>query len=226
VIIPGVTTPRPSRGLVIFDLDGTLVDSRVDLANAVNRVLADLGRPPRPVDEIVGFVGHGVARLLECALGGPELVAAARPLFERHYAAGLLEHTRAYPGIDALVRESGARRVLAVATNKPGPWARAIVDGLGWAAAIPHVIGGGDVAQLKPAPDMVELLLARSGFSREGALIVGDMEVDLELARETALPAVGVSWGLAGRGRLEAAGARWIVDSPAELADLLDELAP
>ena len=215
-----------SRGLIIFDLDGTLVDSRLDLANAVNRVLADLGRPPRAVHEIVGFIGHGVARLLERALGGPELVAAARPLFERHYGAGLLEHTRPYSGIDALVRNLGARHVLAVATNKPGPWARAIVDGLGWAAAIPHVLGGGDVARLKPAPDMVERLLARIGCSREGALIVGDMEVDVELARATALPAVGVSWGLAGRERLEAAGARWIVDSAAELAAVLDELSP
>ena len=215
-----------ARDLVIFDLDGTLVDSRVDLANAVNRVLADLGRVPRPVDEIVGFIGHGVARLLERALGGLELVAAARPLFERHYGAGLLEHTRPYPGIDALVRELGARRPLAVATNKPGPWARAIVDGLGWAASIPEVVGGGDVAQLKPAPDMVELLLARIGCPREGALIVGDMEVDVELARATALPAVGVSWGLAGRERLEAAGARWIVESAAELEALLEDLVP
>jgi 2-phosphoglycolate phosphatase len=206
---------------VIFDLDGTLVDSRLDLANAVNRVLGDLGRPALPVEQIVAFVGNGVDRLLQCALGDPALVQAARPLFERHYGGALLVHTRPYPGIDALVRGLGARRTLAVATNKPGPSARTIVAGLGWAETINHVVGGGDVARLKPAPDMIERLLEDTGCSRAEALMVGDMEVDLEFAGAGNLPFVGVSWGLAGRERLQAAGAQQIVDSAPELDRLL-----
>lgn len=204
-------------GLVIFDLDGTLADSRLDLATAVNRALADLGRPLLPVEQIVTFVGNGVVRLLERAVGDPALVDAARPLFERHYGDALLVHTQPYPGIDRLVRTLGTDRTLAVATNKPGGWARAIVAGLGWSEAIPHVVGGGDGERLKPAPDMAERLLGATGCLRAEAVMVGDMEVDVEFARAAGLPCIGVSWGLAGRDRLQVAGARQIVDSAAEL---------
>ncbi len=209
--------------LVIFDLDGTLVDSRLDLATAVNRVLSDLGRPSLPVEQIVTFIGHGVVRLLESALGDPELLAEARPLFERHYRQALLVHTRPYSGVDVLVQDLGAKKTLAVATNKPGSWARTIVAGLGWTGAIRHVVGGGDVARLKPAPDMVQLLHEQSGCSRGNTVMVGDMEVDVELANAAGLPCVGVSWGFAGRRRLQAAGARWIVDTAAELQTLLED---
>ena len=210
--------------LLIFDLDGTLVDSRLDLANAVNRVLVDLGRAALPVEQIVTFIGHGVVKLLERALGGSDQVEEALPLFDRHYGRSLLDHTRPYPGIDALVRNLSAGQTLAVATNKPGKWARDIVAGLGWSEAIPYVVGGGDVERLKPAPDMVELLLDESGSSATGAVIVGDMEVDVELGRASGLPCMGVSWGLAGRERLREVGARWVVDSAAELEVLLNEL--
>lgn len=213
-----------SRGLVIFDLDGTLVDSRADLAAAVNASLVEMGRSPLPVAEIGRFIGHGVTRLLERALGGVEAAARARPLFDRHYGACLLERTRPYPGVDALVRELGGRRPLAVATNKPGPWARTIVDGLGWSDAIPFVVGGGDVARLKPAPDMAELLLDRSGAPGASAIVVGDMDVDLELARAAGIRFVGVSWGLGGRAHLEGAGASPVVDSAGELARVLERL--
>ncbi len=209
--------------LVIFDLDGTLVDSRLDLANAINRMLEDLGRPTLPPEQIVTFIGNGVVRLLERALGEAALVDAARPLFERHYGDSLLVHTQPYPGVDRLIRDLGADRTLAVATNKPGEWARAIVLGLGWSQTISHVVGGGDGAGLKPAPDMAERLLGESGCSRAKALMVGDMEVDVEFARAAGFPFVGVSWGFAGRDRLQAAGVQRIADSAAELEALLVE---
>ena len=211
--------------LVIFDLDGTLVDSRLDLATAVNRTLVDLGRASLPLEHIVTFIGHGMDRLLERALGDSELLDEARPVFKRHYSLALLDHTLPYPGVDVLVRDLGVERKLAVATNKPGPWARSIVAGLGWSESIPYVVGGADVARLKPAPDMVELLLEQSGCSRTDTVIVGDMEVDVETASAAGLPSVGVSWGLAGRDRLQTSGARWIVDSAVELQVLLDEIS-
>lgn len=221
-----VSTSAGPPDLVIFDLDGTLVDSRADLAAAVNASLAELGRSPLPVAEIEGFIGHGVTRLLERALGGAEAAARARPLFDRHYEGCLLDRTRPYPGVDALVRELGERRPLAVATNKPGPWARAIVDGLGWSRAIPFVVGGGDVERLKPAPDMVERLLERSGARAAATIVVGDMDVDLELARAAGVRFVGVSWGLGGRDQLAGAGAELVVDSAAELALVLGRPRP
>lgn len=209
------------RSLVIFDLDGTLVDSRLDLATAVNRVLEDLGRPTLPDERIVSFIGNGLDLLLERALGDSGLVDAARPLFERHYGGTLLDRTRPYAGLDDLVRRLASDRTLAVATNKPGRWARAIVDGLGWSESISCVVGGGDVANLKPAPDMLELLLRQSGCSMADAVMVGDMEVDVGFAQAAGLPCVAVSWGFAGRERLQAAGAEWIVDSADALEALL-----
>ena len=113
-----------------------------------------------------------------------------------------------------------------MATNKPGPWARTIVDGLGWTDAVPLVVGGGDVPRLKPAPDMAEVLLERSGARAVSTVVVGDMDVDLELARAAGLRFVGVSWGLGGRALLEDAGASLVVDSAAELARVVDRLLP
>lgn len=205
------------RELVICDLDGTLVDSRLDLAAAVNRMLEDLDRPPLPVEQIVTFVGNGVVSLLERALADPALMDAARPLFDRHYSDGLLVRTRPYPGVDRLIRKLGAACTLAVATNKPGRWAREIVAGLGWSDAIPHVLGGGDVERLKPAPDMAERLLEQTWCSRADTVVVGDMEIDFEFARAAGVSCIGVSWGFAGRDRLQAAGAQQIVDSAADL---------
>jgi len=210
--------------LVVFDLDGTLVDSRLDLATAVNLTLRDLGRPALPVERIVTFIGNGVDRLLERALGGPERLDEARPRFARHYGLHLLDTTRPCPGIDDLVRRLGRSATVAVATNKPAPLARTIVAGLGWSDVIPFVVGGGDVARLKPASEMADVLLERSGVSRSEAVVVGDMDVDAQFARAAGLLCIGVSWGLAGCEPLQAAGVRWIVDSAAELEALLKKL--
>lgn len=211
-----------SFDLVVFDLDGTLIDSRADLAAATNRALADLGLPSRPVEEIVGFVGDGLLKLLERALGGPGRVEEARPRFEHHYRAGLLDRTLPYPGIDDVVRVLARNRVLSVASNKPGPMARDLVAGLGWSSCIQQVVGGGDVAALKPAPDMVELLWERTGCRRDRTVLIGDMEVDLELARNVGVPFVGVAWGFAGVERLRGAGADRVVTQADDLADILE----
>ncbi len=211
----------PFFDLIIFDLDGTLVDSRADLAAATNRALRDLGLPSRPVEEIVGFVGDGLLKLLERALGGPDRVEEARPRFEHHYRAGLLDRTLPYPGIDNLVRALARDRVLSVASNKPGPMARDLVAGLGWSSCMPQVVGGGDVAALKPAPDMVEHLWERTGCRRDRTVLVGDMEVDFELARIVGIPFVGVVWGFAGAERLRGAGVDRIATTADDLADFL-----
>ncbi len=207
--------------LVIFDLDGTLVDSRADITTAVNRTLAELGERGHPPEAIREWIGDGVTRLLERALGHPERVAQARGLFDRLYSGGLLDETRPYPGVNRLLQSLTGRFLLAVATNKPGEMARAIVRGLGWGEAIGAVIGAREGADLKPAPDMLERLLEQTGRSSRDAVMVGDMVVDLTAARAAGIEFVGVAWGY-GQGReLEAAGARIVVEDTDELRAVL-----
>lgn len=209
--------------LAIFDLDGTLVDSRADITEAVNRTLEELGEGGHPPSAIRDWIGEGVTRLLERALGHPERVSEARSLFDRYYGEGLLDATRPYPGIDQLLQRLHGRLQLAVATNKPGPMARAIVEGLGWHGLFGSVVGARDGAELKPAPDMLLQLVERSGCPRARATMVGDMAVDLQSARAAGVGFVGVGWGYGGRDQLGAAGALAVVETAEEL---FEELMP
>jgi len=196
---------------VVFDLDGTLVDSAADLALAVNFALRGLGLPERPEAEIVGFVGEGAAKLVERAVAPRlDLLEPGLALWWEHYRAHLLDRTRLYPGIAELLRD--ARLPMAVHTNKPGDLARQILVGLGVADRFAEVLGG-DEAPRKPDPAGTRALLARMGVAPAEALYVGDSVVDLELARAVPMPLVTVTWGLVPEARLRAAGAVELVRS-------------
>ncbi len=200
---------------VLFDLDGTLIDSVQDLALAVNHALSGLGLPERPIAEISGFVGEGARRLLERSVGArAELVEPALTLWWEHYQEHLLDHTALYPGIAGLLE--AARVPLAVHTNKPGALARRILDGLG---VLDHFVAvmGGDEAPRKPDPAGTRILLGRMGISGAEALYVGDSVIDLELARAVPLLVASVTWGLVPEERLVAAGAIMLIRRPEEL---------
>lgn len=200
---------------VVFDLDGTLVDSAADLAAAVNHALRGLGLPERPVAEITTFVGEGAARLVERAVAPRvELLEPGLELWWEHYRAHLLDQTRLYPGMAGLLRD--ARLPMAVHTNKPGSLARQILEGLGVLGLFTEVVGG-DEAPRKPDPGGTRAILARLGVSPAEAVYVGDSVVDLELARAVPMPLVTVTWGLVPEARLQAAGARTLVRSVEEL---------
>jgi len=190
---------------VVFDLDGTLVDSATDLALAVNHALRGLDLPERPAAEIATFVGEGAARLMERAVAPRlDLLEPGLALWWEHYRAHLLDHTRLYPGMAELLRD--ARLPLAVHTNKPGSLARQILEGLGVRGRFDEVLGG-DEAPRKPDPSGTRALLRRLGLPPQEALYVGDSVVDLELARAVPMPLLSVTWGLVPEERLRAAGA-------------------
>lgn len=204
---------------VLFDLDGTLIDSVQDLALAVNHALSGLGLPERPLAEIAGFVGEGARRLLERAVGPHGgLVEPALTLWWAHYQEHLLDHTALYPGIAELLEE--ARVPLAVHTNKPGALARRILDGLG---VLDHFVAvlGGDEAPRKPDPAGTRTLLARMGIPGDEALYVGDSVIDVELARAVPMPVASVTWGLVPEERLVAAGATMLIRRVEELRPLV-----
>ena len=165
---------------VLFDLDGTLIDSTRDLAEAVNHALRRLALPERSIAEIAGFVGEGARRLVERAVAPrADLAEPALALWWEHYRAHLLDHTVLCPGIAGLL--AAARVPLAVHTNKPGGLARRILDGLGVLGRFAEVLGG-DEAPRKPDPAGTRALLGRMGVAPAEALYVGDSVIDVELA--------------------------------------------
>jgi phosphoglycolate phosphatase len=206
--------------LAVFDLDGTLVDSKRDLCLAVNHALRVVGLPERSLEEVSSFVGEGAARLVERAVA-PRLDLRDRALaaWREHYQEHLLDHTVLFPGIAALLAR--ARFALAVHTNKPGQMARKILGGLGVGERFVDVVGG-DEAPRKPDPTGTRAILGRRGVAPSEAVLVGDSLIDLETARAVPLRFLAVGWGLVAPEQLAAAGAASIARSTPELAAALD----
>ncbi len=201
--------------LAVFDLDGTLVDSTLDLYHAVNHALRKVGLPERTLPEVASFIGEGAARLVERAIAPhQDAFEAALDGWWEHYRVHLLDHTVLFPGIGALLAD--APFALAVHTNKPGSLARQILEGL---AVLPRFVDvvGGDEAPRKPDPGGTRSILARHGIAPPDAVFVGDSLVDLETARAVPVRFVPVGWGLGGPDALAAA-------SGASVARTADEL--
>ncbi len=200
----------------VFDLDGTLVDSLDDLHASVNHALAAVGLPPRTREEVRGYVGEGARVLLAKAIAPrDELLDPALSAWRAHYAEHCLDRTRPYPGIPALL--SGAGRVLAVHTNKPGAMARKILDGLGLLPRFVAVLGG-DEAPRKPDPTGLRELMARAGATPGETVFVGDSRHDVETAHAAGVEVIAVTWGLGSRAELVQAGATSFAESAADLA--------
>ena len=182
----------------LFDLDGTLIDSRADLALAINLTRQDFALPPKSVAEIVACVGEGVRLLIERAIPERPDVWDEMLLRQRgHYLAHILDHTTLYPGVKETLhalRETGWR--LAVVTNKPGPATRMILDGLGVRDCFGAIVGGGDCPVLKPDPTPLFLAAAQMGVTLDAEdWMVGDNFTDLEAGRRAGVKRCFCSFG-------------------------------
>jgi phosphoglycolate phosphatase len=212
--------------LVIFDLDGTLIDSRLDLVHSVNAALRHIDRPELPDDVIASYVGDGAPILIQRALGaeaGDEaLVRRGLEFFLSYYREHKLDHTTVYAGIAqalAAIQHSsnGAPRQLAVLTNKPVKPSRAIVEALGLGQFFSQVYGGNSFATKKPDPQGARQLLQESDVTPERAAIVGDSQVDVRTGRNAGLWTVGVTYGFAPH-TLENEAPDVLVDSAQDLS--------
>ena len=174
-------------GLVVFDLDGTLVDSSVDIANAANAMLREFGGAPQPYQALVGMVGEGAGVLVRRALAAAALdpdSPAALDRFLAHYDAHLLDHTRPYPGMVEALSRIGERLPMEVLTNKPARATDLMLDGLGLRHHFRDVIGGDTPLGPKPEPAGLLHLAAAAGVAPEQTLMVGDSGIDLATARQ------------------------------------------
>jgi len=186
-----------SMPALLFDLDGTLLDSRRDLAEAGNVARGAIGLRPLPIATVMTYVGDGLARLLErlCECDDEAVVQRARAAFSARYEQCLLDHSVPYPGMVELLAAGAARGwPLAVVTNKPASWAGAIVDGLGLRERFVCVIGGD--GPRKPAPEQVLEALRCCGCAAEDAWMIGDHHCDIRAGRAAGTRVAFCSWGM------------------------------
>ena len=191
---------RSKYDLVIFDLDGTLIDSRRDLANSVNFTRRQLGLPLLSQEVILSYIGDGAAELVRRIVGeawSEESLRRAVRVFLGHYHDHLLDNTVLYPGVQEAL--AGLRsQVLAILTNKPLEPTLAILQGLGIHDLFRLVYGGNSFEQKKPHPFGVEKILEETQIPRDRALIVGDSEVDIQAGLNAQITTCGVTYGFSG----------------------------
>lgn len=206
---------------ILFDLDGTLVDSSQDIAAAVNRTLESLGISRLPEPEIVGFVGDGVRKLMLRTLQrDPRAdVDRAVAVFKSDYRQNCLNATQAYPGM-AAVLQACAGVQLGVVTNKPIDFASEILEGLGILHHFGAVVGG-DEAPLKPDPAPIRLALERLGATADGGLMIGDHANDIHAGRAAGLHTCGVTWGFDGGRLVSQSDPDHLCPSPKALENIL-----
>jgi phosphoglycolate phosphatase len=194
-----VTAPRARARLVVFDLDGTLIDSSRDLAAAVNRALrrAAPGAPALPEAVVRTFIGSGARVLITRSVaeaGLAQSVDEVLALFLEEYRRGLLDATRLYPGTEDALSRLRDRR-LAVLTNKPGDMSRTILEGLGVAGRFFRVYGAGDIDARKPDPAGLRRIAEEAGVDVEEAVMVGDSGIDVRTGRAAGALTAGVTYG-------------------------------
>jgi len=214
--------------LLIFDLDGTLIDSRIDLVNSVNATLKHFERPELPAGVIATYVGDGAPMLIRRALGDPDddaFVRQALEFFLGYYREHKLDHTHLYPGIsDALAAlrhgRNGAARQMAVLSNKPVNLSRQIIQALGICDFFYQVYGGNSFGSKKPDPEGTRKLMLEAGAKPEETLLIGDSAVDVLTGRNAGAWTCGVTYGFAPH-TLQDAPPDVLVDSPEELVEVV-----
>lgn len=219
------------RHTVVFDLDGTLLDTLQDLQQSTNFALRTCGYPERTIDEVRNFVGNGVKLLIQRAM--PEEITSkvdeeanrafeeCFAVFKQHYIEHCQDSTRLYPGIEELLstlRAAGYH--LAIVSNKLQDGVTELYEKW-FKNTVEIAIGENPGVQRKPAPDMVNKALAEMGVDKEDAIYVGDSDVDLKTAENSEVPCISVSWGFRSADFLIQHGASIIVSNPSEILDIL-----
>lgn len=218
--------PAEKIRLIVFDLDGTLIDSRKDLTNSVNAMLTEFGRQPLPEEIIATYIGDGAGMLVRRALGDPEdepLVENALQHFLAHYREHKLDYTYVYPGvIESLetmrTTADGSPRKMAVLTNKPVGPSVAICDGLGLSSYMFRIYGGNSFASKKPDPEGLNAVIREAGVLPGETLMIGDSSVDILTARRAGAWVLGCRFGLSSH-TVESIPSDCLVDAASEWAD-------
>lgn len=211
---------------VIFDLDGTLLDTLEDLANAVNAALRHAEMPVHSIDDVRMFVGNGVKKLMERAIPegehNPEFDSTYQ-YFREYYAAHCKENTKLYTGIWELLGDLKKRGIkIAIVSNKMEPAVK-ILNNDYFSGMMDAALGESEAVPKKPAPDMVLKAMEELGVTKDEAVYVGDSDVDIKTAENCSLPCISVTWGFRDTEFLLEHGATHLVNTPAEILKLVSE---
>ena len=210
--------------LIVFDLDGTLIDSGIDLVIAVNKTRLDYGLQELPAETVSSYVGDGAPTLIRRSMGdgyGEQELKEALERFIHHYHDHALDNTVLFPGVRGVLRglqRTGAQ--MAVLTNKPVRISKAILEGMSLRSLFFEVYGGNSFATKKPDPEGLRALMAEAGCGPEETLMVGDSKVDVLTARNAGCACVGVTFGLQ-PDSLRDVPPDFLIDTMAELLTLV-----
>lgn len=222
---PNQDEQRMKKKLLIFDLDGTLVDSGDDIARAANKTLVAMGYATLSIDAVKKNIGWGVKMLLKGLMPneGEEGLREAREKFLLFYGEHLTDETYVYPGVtDTLTYFKDSGKTMAVVTNKPEGLSRRVIDELGLNGFFMMLIGGDTLRNRKPHSEPLERVMAETGFSAEETVFVGDSPVDSETGINAGVFTIGVSYGFRNIKELRASNFNLIIDKFSELRAHLD----
>lgn len=209
------------KQLILYDLDGTLVDTREDIARAANHMRAEMGMGPLPRETICGFVGLGLRQLVQGCLEteDPRQIEQGTQFYRAHYTEHLLDHTALYPSVQEVL-DHFRERSQAVVTNKPNPYSREILEALGVAGYFMEILAGNSDYPKKPAPAGILAIMDRAGAAPEQTLLVGDSPIDVETGARAGVATVGVAQGFSPREELAASGPDEMVENFSQLLEL------
>lgn len=211
---------------IIFDLDGTLVDSLNDLANTTNEVLKNHNYPQHDINKYRQYVGNGVDKLIERSLPKDYIgsIKDYRQEFDFLYNKKCLENTKPYPGIDELINKLNQEGYnLAIVTNKPKNFASKIAKQL-FGDNFTYVFGNTVYQPKKPSPVLCNLVIDLCGVSKNEVVYVGDSDVDIQTAINTKIKSIGCSWGFRGEEELLQAGANFVANKPSDIIDIIKDM--
>ncbi|MEQ8764629.1 MAG: HAD-IA family hydrolase [Planctomycetota bacterium] len=207
---------------LLFDLDGTLIDSAADLAGSANVALESLGREPIPVDQVRRFIGDGLVMLMKRCLGGDDsLLEPALEAFREHYRTHLVVQTVPYRGIPQILDRLNGHP-LAVVSNKSESYCRGILEILGWSKYFGSVVGGDTVPEKKPSPEPVRRALNELGVEASEALLIGDGTTDVESGRAAGVTTWAALWGYKPKSALADCGPDAMIETVDQLRERLE----
>ena len=223
-IVPGNRLPKESLRLYVFDLDGTLIDSRADLVQSVNATLRHFQRHELPADVIASYIGDGAGMLVRRAFGDPQdtaLLDAALLYFLAYYREHKLDHTYVYEGVRPVLQAlQGLGAQMAVLSNKPVGPSRAICEALGLARYFFQIYGGDSFTTKKPDALGLQTLMREAGVDAQATVMIGDSDIDILTAQNCGTHSIGCTYGLSPH-TLEMVSPSALAHAPAELIRLL-----